>query len=498
MGGFKEYDQYDALGLAELLRKRDVSPVMVCDEAIKRIEEINPKINAVVTLMFDRARKLLDGRLPNGPFAGVPFLLKDLLAEDAGVALTNGSNAYRHYVPAKDSELVRRYKQAGLVILGKTNTPEFGLMGVTEPRLHGPTRNPWNTDHTPGGSSGGSAAAIASGMVPMASGGDGGGSIRIPAACCGLFGLKPSRGRNPTGPKYGEVWQGAVVEHVLTRSVRDSAAALDATHGSDPGAPYVIAPPARPSIKEVEQDPGSLKVAFNTRSPIGTDVHPECVRAVEDAAHLLEELGHRVEEAAPGVDGEALAKSYLMMYFGEVAADIEKLQTVLGRRPKRSEVEPTTWTLGLLGRSFTAGQFVTAMREWNAASRAMGRFHQTYDVYLTPTLASPPVRVGELGPKFLERMALRTINLLGLSRVLKATGMVDKLAVESLSRLPFTQLANLTGQPAMSVPLFWTAGGLPCGVHFMAPFAQEATLIRLAAQLERARPWFDKRPPMVA
>jgi len=333
-------------------------------------------------------------------------------------------------------------------------------------------------------------------MVPMASGNDGGGSIRIPASCCGLFGLKPTRGRNPTGPQVGEIWQGAAVSHVITRSVRDSAAMLDATQGSDPGAPYVIPSPERPYLQEIESDPGSLKIAFNTSSPIGTPVHPECVEAVEETARFLESLGHNVEEARPDTDGKAIAESYLTMYFGEVAADIEEMKTILGRKPKPSDVEALTWTLGLLGHAFTAGGFVKAIREWDIAARAMGRFHQKYDLYLTPTLAHPPVKIGELQPKPFERVAMKVVNALGLARILKASGITDQMAETSLSKMPFTQLANLTGQPAMSVPLHWTSDGLPSGVHFMAPFGDEATLLRLAAQLEQARPWADQKPPI--
>jgi amidase len=494
MAGFKEYDKYDALGLAELVRKKKVSPVELCEEAIRRIEKVNPSLNAVITPMYDRGRKAAEGALPKGPFTGVPFLLKDLIHAYAGVPLTSGCKAYRNYVPDYDSELVVRFKKAGVIILGKTNVPEFGLLGITEPELHGPTRNPWNPDHTPGGSSGGSAAAVASGMVPFASGNDGGGSIRIPSSCCGLFGLKPTRGRNPTGPEYGELWQGAAVEHVLTRSVRDSAAMLDATQGADIGAPYVIPPPQTPYLQEIKKKPGKLKIAFSTRSPLGTEVHHECVKAVEDAARLLKDLGHQVAEAVPAVDGKALAKSYITMYFGEVAAEIDRIALKLGRKAKKADVESLTWTLGLLGRVFSAADFVEAINEWHGAARAMGRFHEEYDIYMTPTMAYPPVRIGELEPKPAEKVLMGVVNTLGLGRLLKVSGIVDQLAEASLSKTPFTQLANFTGQPAMSVPLHWTEDGLPCGVQFIGRFGDEATLFRLAAQLEKARPWFIKRP----
>lgn len=494
MAGFKEYDRYDGLGLAELIKKGEVSQGMVCEAAISRIEALNPGINAVIATIYERARKSAEEPSADGPFAGVPFLLKDLLVSLAGVPFTSGCKALARYVPDHDSELVTRFKKAGVNILGKTNTPEFGLMAYTEPELHGPTRNPWNTEHTPGGSSGGSAAAVASGMVPLAGGGDGGGSIRIPASCCGLFGFKPSRGRTPTGPDRGELWQGAAVEHVLTRSVRDSAAMLDATCGPDLGAPVTIPKPDRPFLEAMEQDSGRLRIAFNTRSPLGTPVHPEYVKATLETALLLQKLGHDVEEAAPGIDGKILAESYLCMYFGEVAADIDELRTVLKRDPVRQDVETLTWTLGMLGRSVSAFSFVKALREWGKAARIMGRFHETYDVYLTPTIAEPPIKIGALKPKPVEAAALKAVNALGLGALLKRSGIIDKIAVANLAKVPFTQLANLTGQPAMSVPLHWTSDGLPCGMHFMAKSGNEGTLFSLARQLEVEKPWFDRRP----
>jgi len=493
---FKEFDQYDGLGLAELVRAREISAEELCETAIARIEALNPKLNAVVTPMYDHARAAMRQGLPTGPFTGVPFLLKDLLAAYAGVPLTSGSKACRGFIPTEDSEMVVRFKRAGTVILGKTNTPEFGLMGYTEPELHGATRNPWNTEHTPGGSSGGSAAAVASGMVPLASGGDGGGSIRIPAACCGLFGLKTTRGRNPIGPEFGAIWQGAVIEHVITRTVRDSAAMLDVTQGPDVGASAILPQPECPYLKDMEQDPGRLRIAFTIRSPLGTSVHPECIKGIEETVQLLETLGHHVEEAEPRIDGRALAMSYLTMYFGEMAADIDALHQILGRKACQKDVEALTWTLGLMGRTYSAGYFVTAMREWGKAARIMGHFHLKYDLYLTPTLAFPPVRIGELKPKPIEALALKVINALGLGRLVKISGKMDKLAVESLSKTPFTQLANFTGQPAMSVPLHWTHDGLPCGSQFISRFGDESTLFRLARQLEQAQPWFEKRPPV--
>ncbi len=496
MGIFPEYDHYDALGLAGLVRKGEISASELCEEAMERIERINPRLNAVICRMYDQARTAVKAGLPHGPFSGVPFLLKDLLTSYAGVPLTMGCRAFRNYVPAFDSELMKRYRASGVVALGKTNTPEFGLMGVTEPELHGATRNPWNPERTPGGSSGGSAAAVASGMVPMASGGDGGGSIRIPASYCGLFGLKPSRGRTPTGPEFGAIWQGAAQEHVLTRSVRDSAVMLDAVQGPDAGAPYIIPKPERPFAEEAGRDPGKLRIGFTKRSPLHTGVHPECVEAVESAARLLEGLGHTVEEAEPAVDGIALAKSYFAMYYGEIQADLMQMETTLGRKPTPADVEGPTWLLQLLGRAMSAGEFVLAIRQWNTFARQVGEFHARYDIFLTPTTAYPPARIGELKPKPAEEAAMKVVNRLGLGRLVKASGLAEKIAIESLAKTPFTQIANLTGLPAMSVPLHWTADNLPCGVQFIARFAEEATLFRLAGQLEKARPWFDRRPAL--
>jgi amidase len=493
---FKEYHQYDGLGLAELIRTRQVSAVEVCAAAVARIEQLNPKINAVVTPLFESARRATVQGPPSRAFHGVPFLLKDLLAALAGAPLSFGCRALRDFVPDHDSELVRRFKNTGVVILGKTNTPEFGLVAYTEPELFGPTRNPWDLGRTPGGSSGGAAAAVAAGMVPLASGGDGGGSIRIPAAYCGLFGLKPSRGRNPTGPDFGELWQGAVVEHVISRSVRDSAAMLDATAGADTGAPFVIAPPERPYVEEIRRDPPRLRIAFNPRSPIGTAVHPENEKAVLQAARMLQRLGHEVDEAAPALDGRALARSYLTMLYGEVAADLKELEWVLGRAARPQDVETATWTLSLLGRCESAASMAAARRLWGRAARTMGRFHETYDLYMTPATAQPPARIGELKPKPYEVAALKMVNRLGLGSWLRRSGVIDRIAMQNMARTPFTQLANFTGQPAMSVPLHWTRGGLPCGVHFMARIGDEATLFRLAAQLEKTSPWFNRRPPL--
>ena len=492
--GFDEYEAYDGCGLAELIRKGEVSAAEVCEAAIERIEQRNPRINAVVTPLFDFGRAALRSLPPAAPFCGVPFLLKDHLSALAGTPLTFGSRALRDYVPDHDSELVARYRRAGLVILGKTNTPEFGITAFTEPELFGPARNPWDLDRTPGGSSGGAAAAVAAGIVPLAGGGDGGGSIRIPAAYCGLFGLKPSRGRTPTGPDFAEIFQGAVIEHVITRSVRDSAAMLDAVAGPDVGAPYVVAPPERPFTEETRRDPRRLRIAFDVRSPVDAQVHPEHVKAVLRAAILLGKLGHDVEEARPELDFKALADSYVTVLCGEVAAEFEEVEAHLGRRLRPGDVEAVTWIIGIVGRSLPAVPFARARRLWGSASRTMGRFHGTYDLYLTPTTAQPPARIGELLPGPLELAGMKAAGHLRLGLVLRKSGIFASSVQRNLARTPFTQLANLTGQPAMSVPLHWTDHGLPCGVHFTAPIGDEATLFQLAAQLEREAPWHNRRP----
>jgi amidase len=489
----EDYERYDALGLAALVRRGEVTPAGLCEAAIRRAEALDPRLNAIVTPLYDRAREAAAGPLPDGPFTGVPFLLKNLLHASAGVPLTSGSAALRDHVAAFDAEVVRRFRRAGLVTIGTSSVPELGLLGITEPEAHGPSRNPWDPSRTPGGSSGGAAAAVAAGIVPLASATDGGGSIRIPAAYCGLFGLKPSRGRVPAGPAAGEVWDGAVVDHAVTRSVRDSAALLDAIAGADPGAPFVAAPPERPYAEEVARDPGRLRIGFTPRSPLGGPVHPDCAEAARHTAALLEEMGHHVEEAEPEVDGAALARCYLTLVYGQVAADLAEIRRLHGRAAAR-RVEAGTRAAGMVGRAMSAGEYVESRRRWNDFGRAMARFHERYDLWLTPTTAQPPAAVGELAIGLVDRVATGTVDRLGAGRILAATGLVEKLALRNLARTPFTQLANLTGQPAMSVPVHWTADGLPVGTHFTAPVGGEGVLFRLAARLEEAAPWAHRLP----
>jgi len=490
--GFTEYHQFDAVGLAELVRRREVTPLELVEEAIRRIERLNPALNAVIHRMDEQARAAASGPLPGGPFHGVPFLIKDLVALVKGEPMRAGSRFLAGFVADHDTELVARYRRAGLVIAGKTSTPEFGLTPFTEPELFGPTHNPWNLKRIAGGSSGGSGAAVAAGMVPAAGGGAGGGSIRIPASCCGLFGLKPTRGRTPVGPDRGEIWQGCVVEHVLTRTVRDSAALLDATHGADLGAPYVAPAPERPFLEEVGTPPGVLRIAWTTRPMLGTTVHGDCVAAVERTVELLRELGHQVSEAAPRLDGRAFARDFMVMVAGELRADIEEVAALLHRRPGPADFEPTTWALGLLGRAVRGSEFAGATRRLMTAGRALAGFWREHDVLLTPTLASPPPPTGSLQPTRRERLLLEVMGRLHAGGVLKLFGALEEAAAKAFEFTPWTPVSNVTGQPAMSVPLEWNEDGLPIGLHFVGRFGDEATLLRLAGQLEQARPWKDR------
>ena len=490
-----EYLARDATGLAELVRSGDVTPVELLDIALARVAALNPTLNAVVRSMEEDARRDA-ARPPAGPFAGVPFLAKDLISTYAGHPTSSGSRLLAGYVIDHDSELVRRVRATGVTILGKTNLPEWGLVPYTESELWGACRNPWATEHTPGGSSGGSAAAVASGMVPMAGGGDGGGSIRIPASCCGLFGLKPTRARTPTGPDFGLLWRGAVVEHVLTRSVRDSAAMLDATHGADAGAPFEIPPPRRPFLTEVGEDPGILRIAWTTHPTLGSSVHPDSVAAGEDAVGLLSDLGHHLVEARPALDGPAFARSFLLMVAAELATDLVEAGRVLGRAPRRGDVEPASWALALLGKSLPAAKYAGALRDMERQGRSVGALFADHDLLLTPTLAAPPPRIGELAPTSTEVLLLRVLGMFGSGRLIEAAGLLERMAAEAFEWMPWTPIANATGQPAMSVPLHWNAAGLPIGVHFVGRFGDEATLLRLASQLEKARPWFGRLPDL--
>lgn len=492
---FKEYGKYDALGLAELVRNKETTASELLEAALARAAAVNPKLNAIITPMDDIARARAKENL-DGPFGGVPFLVKDLFQEYAGVPTAYGCKALKaaKYTPDVHSEITARWLKAGVVIFGRTNTPEFGAKGITESDAWGPARNPWNLDHTPGGSSGGSAASVAAGIVPMAGGNDGGGSIRLPAGHCGLFGLKPGRGRTPWGPQYGELMHGAAMNHVLSRSVRDSAAMLDATHGPEVGSLFHVAPPPRPYLEEVGRDPGKLRIGFTVKSPIGTDVHPEAVAAVRNAAKLLESLGHHVEEAEPTVNGMQLAQDFITMWFANCAATVAQVKEQTGCGDDGFELD--TLAMVAFGRAMRAPEYVAGYLRWSEYSRQLGEFHQKYDLQLTPTMALPPARVGQIVTPHWQQVAMKVLMTLRLTRVVLKSGMIEQMVRDNLKWVPFTQLGNLTGTPAMSVPLHWTADGLPLGVHFVAPHEGEGTLFRLAAQLEKAQPWFDRRPTL--
>jgi amidase len=496
---FSEYLACDATQLAAWVARREVTAGELLEIALARQQVVHPRINAICRSMEAEALAQLAGPPLAGAFAGVPFLLKDGVQDVAGLPTGYGSAGMRRIVPTETAHVVRRYLAAGLVVFGKTNLPEFALKAVTDSHANGPTRNPWNLAHTPGGSSGGAAAAIAAGIVPMAAGADGGGSIRIPAACCGLFGLRPSRGRVPSGPALGEAWFGASSEGVLSRSVRDTARALDAISGPEPGDPFSIAPPTGPYADAMQRPPRRLRIGFTTTSPLGTAVHPEAVAAVADAARLLSSLGHDVEEAAPQVDGPLLARNYLHIYFAQVPAAMARARAA---GAKRGEFELLTRVIETLGKATSAATLTTHLALWNQHARALAAFHQRHDLLLTPTLAQPPLRHGEADPPQAQQRLLDVLDRTGLLGVLARGGLlastVDQIATDSLKFVPFTQLANLTGTPAMSVPLHWTADGLPLGVQFVAPFGQEDLLLQLAAQLEQARPWFGRLPAWVA
>ncbi|HJV63402.1 MAG TPA: amidase [Albitalea sp.] len=490
-----DYLRHDGLGLAELVRRGEASPGELLDAAIARIEAHNPALNAVVRKRYEQARTEALQVDPAAPFAGVPFLVKDLISTIAGEPTAAGCRALAGLPMPHDSELVRRFRAAGVLMLGRTNTPEFGLTPYTEPETFGPTRNPWSAAHSPGGSSGGSAAAVAARLVPLASGGDGGGSIRIPASCCGLFGFKPSRGMTPSGPDLGELWHGFAIEHVVTRSVRDSAAMLDATAGMDAGAPYAAPPAARPFLDEVSTPPGRLRIAFTAQPLFGHRVHPDCVAGLETTARLLESLGHEVEEAAPSVDTEACAVAFVTVLAGETRALIEQISRLLRRRPRAADYEAATYSLGLLGRAFSAATYVDSVNTLQLAARRMAPFFERHDVLLTPTLGAPPALIGSLQPTAAERRLMRAVNSVDAGWLLKALGVVKPLADKTFDYIPFTPLFNVTGQPAMSVPLHWNDAGLPIGMQLAARLGEDATLFRLAGQLERARPWFDRVAP---
>ena len=498
MPGFAEYDSYDALGLAELVRTGQVSSAELVAECISRIGRVNPQINSVVFELFEAARARSSGDLGDGPFAGVPFLVKDLIQRIPGVPTQEGSRFFEGWTPTRATTLYKRWLDAGVVPVAKTATSEMGLMPVVETELHGNTRNPWMLNRTAGGSSGGSGASVAAGFAPIASGGDGGGSIRVPASCCGLFGHKPSRARNPSGPFVSEHWSGYTSEHVLTRTVRDSAAMLDATHGPDETTPYFAAPIDGTFLGATESDPRPLRIAFHSEPPLPATVHPDCRAAVEDAAQLCAELGHHVEEVAPGHDAPTLGRAFLLVVATNIATDIREGEQLRRRRATSKDFQLTTWTARMLGEAVSAQDFLVSLRTLQTEARRLVDVYRGYDLVLTPTLGTPPARIGELQPRGADRIAQKVIAALNWKAPLSSTKLIDQAAQSTYSFIPFSPVANFTGQPSMSVPLYWSAEGLPIGVMFTGHPAEETRMFSLAAQLERARPWRDRRPPVYA
>jgi amidase len=491
------YSEHDGLGLAELVRRGEVTPLELLEEAIRRIEAFNPQVNAVIHKMYDKARTAAQSDLPNGPFKGVPFLLKDLLADYAGEPTANGAHFFKNYIPRQDSELVHRFKSTGVVILGKTSTSEMGILGTCETDLYGPTFNPWDLHRSAGGSSGGSAAAVASGFVPMASGGDGGGSIRIPSSYCGTFGIKPTRGRNPGGIIAGEQWFDLTVEHVLTRSVRDSAAMLDATHGYHTGALHTPPLPARPYLEDAETDPGELRIAYTTKPLLGKSMHPDCITGLEATVKLLEGMGHTLIEDTPMIDRMPTTIAYLTLVACGTAASIRLAEEEMGKKARSSDFEAPTWALVLVARRMKANQLIDALQTMQATAKTINEFLREYDVFLTPTVSTPPPMIGELLLQGALKNAIEILAGLNAGWALDAANLIATGADDLLEYVPYTPLGNLAGNPAMSVPLYWNEAGLPIGMHFMGGYADESTLFRLAGQLERAQPWFNRRPPLL-
>jgi amidase len=464
----------DATELAELVGRREVAPRELVEAAIARIEELNPRLNAVVTPMYEQALAAAERVDRSAPFAGVPLLVKDLLAQCKGVRHSNGSRLLAGNVARSDSELVARLRRAGLVPVGLTNTSEFGGAPITEGRLFGATRNPWDPELSTAGSSGGSAAAVAAGIVAIAHGNDTGGSLRNPASCCGVFALKPSRGRMPNEPERGELLSRLLVEHALTRSVRDSARLLDHTHGSMLGEPYPAPAPAPGSFERaLNAPPRRLRIALSTGTLTGERPHPECAAAAERAARTCAELGHEVVRDAPDLDGLALVEAWFGVWAEVVTSLVLDAEVRAGREPNEDDLEPRTRRWHEAGLRRTAAEHLRALQAIQAGARAVAELLQRCDVWLTPTLALPAIPLGAFD-----------------------AGSVDTTVERYMAFSPYTRVANMTGCPAMSVPLHWTPEGVPVGAHFMGGMWEEATLLRLAAQLEQATPWRDRRPPV--
>ncbi len=483
-----DYDALDAVGMAAAVRDGEASAASLLEDARRRADAA-AGLNAIVQ-RFDPP-----SANPDGPFAGVPFLLKDLGAALAGHPLTSGSRFYADYVPAADDVFVKRLKAAGLAIFGKTNTPELGMRPVTEGRFHGAARNPWNKGLTPGGSSGGSAAAVATGVVPAAHGNDIGGSLRIPASCCGVFGFKPSRGRMPAGRLRLDLPGDMNTEGFITRSVRDNAALLDATLGADPSRVADPPLPSEPFAVAATRDPAPLRIARITGPMWGRTVHPDCADASADAAKLLRSLGHTVTEADPfdAATNRAAIRAFLVLLSARVRHFTLSAEEITGHMPERRGFEPSTWAMGLIDSTHPPGAAAAALATQAAITAQMADFLTGYDAILTPTLAAPPLPIGATDLKPLERVAVAGLNQFPLRSAAQA--MLAQIAGDTFAWAAFTALFNMTGQPAMSVPLSWNRAGVPIGVQLAGHVGGDELLFQLAGQLERARPWWNRRPP---
>ncbi|MFV0495066.1 amidase [Mycobacterium sp.] len=484
-----EYRTYDACGLAKLVAEKQVTAAELLALARERAAAVNPRINAIV-----RDIPATPENLPDGPFSGVPFLIKDLMQDYAGLPTSQGSRSLMKTPVPEHATIVRRWIDAGLVIFGKTNTPEFGAKGITESDAWGPARNPWNLDHTPGGSSGGSAAAVAAGIVPCAGANDGGGSIRIPAACCGLVGLKPGRGLVPNGPAAAEPMHGAAVQGVVSRTVRDTAAMLDVICGGEASGPFLPEMPAASYASCVGADPGTLRIGVRVPSAITPKPHAEAFAAVEATIATLTDRGHRVEELpeAP-YDDAALARDFLLTWFVTVAWNVDTAKRLTGAGDDAFERD--TLIMAALGRATRGVDYVDAVERRHQHTRRLSTFFESYDLLLTPALATPPPTIHQFDlPRSLQRASDALIKT-GTARLLRHTRIVDDMVDKNLGWVPYTQLANLTGRPAISLPLHWTADSLPLGVQFVAPLGGESLLIKLAAQLEESIPWAGRLAP---
>lgn len=474
------YEDHDAVGLADLVAKREVSPDELLDEALARVEALNPDINAVTMLQEGVARRMIADGLPDGPLKGVPFLLKDLGAEAVDFPSNNGSRLFADTRYKLDSAIYARLKAAGLVTFGRTTSPELGVGPVTEAAVYGgPTRNPWDLERTPGGSSGGAGASVASGIVPAAHGSDGGGSVRIPASSCGLFGFKPTRARLPDGPYAGEGWAGMAIDGFLTRSARDTAVLLDATQGPDLGAPYVAPPLEQSFVAALERNPKRLRIAFSTTSFFtGKPIHPECRAAAEQAARLLESLGHHVEEAMPEADTRGMMEAWTKIVACGTALSIDSAGRKRGRPLAGGEIEGIARGAIEYAKGLSGADYLEAVGKVHAYGREMAAFLDRYDILLTATLAEPPAKIGRFNHTPEDYVDYR----MGPGRVFDYS--------------PYTAAFNASGQPAASLPLHWTPDGLPIGIHLAAAFGKDEMLMGLCARIEEAAPWFNRRPPL--